>query len=68
MCFCGNEVSEERLENLNSFFDDQVKKFEGRINNAITKISYAKQVAKATKKIEKNLFIRNFTRKFRQLI
>ncbi|HGF1449439.1 TPA: AAA family ATPase [Streptococcus suis] len=68
MCaFCGNEVSEERLENLNSFFDDQVKKFEDRINNAITKISYAKQVAKATKKIEKNLFYPQFHEKIQTI-
>lgn len=68
MCaFCGNEVSEERLENLNSFFDDQVKKFEDRINSAITKISHAKQVAKATKKIEKNLFYPQFHEKIQTI-
>ena len=65
--FCGNEVSEERLENLNSFFDDQVKKFEDRINNAIAKISRAKQVAKATKKIEKNLFYPQFHEKIQTI-
>ena len=68
MCaFCGNEVSEERLENLNSFFDDQIKKFEDRINSAITKISHAKQVAKATKKIEKNLFYPQFHEKIQTI-
>ena len=68
MCaFCGNEVSEERLENLNSFFDNQVKKFEDRINNAITKISHAKQVAKATKKIEKKFFYPQFHEKIQTI-
>ena len=65
--FCGNEVSEERLENLNSFFDNQVKKFEDRINNAITKISHAKQVAKATKKIEKKFFYPQFHEKIQTI-
>ena len=65
--FCGNEVSEERLENLNSFFDNQVKKFEDRINNAITKISHAKQVAKATKKIEKKFFYPQFHEKIKTI-
>ena len=68
MCaFCGNEVSEERLENLNSFFDDQIKKFEDRINSAITKISHAKQVAKATKKIEKKFFYPQFHEKIQTI-
>lgn len=68
MCaFCGNEVSEERLENLNSFFDDQIKKFEDRINGAITKISHAKQVAKATKKIEKKFFYPQFHEKIQTI-
>ena len=65
--FCGNEVSEERLENLNSFFDDQIKKFEDRINSAITKISHAKQVAKATKKIEKKFFYPQFHEKIQTI-
>jgi wobble nucleotide-excising tRNase len=68
MCaFCGNEVSEERLENLNSYFDDQIKKFEDRINSAITKISHAKQVAKATKKIEKKFFYPQFHEKIQTI-
>lgn len=68
MCaFCGNEVSEERLENLNSFFDDQIKKFEDRINSAITKISHAKQVAKATKKLEKKFFYPQFHEKIQTI-
>lgn len=65
--FCGNEVSEERLENLNSFFDDQIKKFEDRINSAITKISHAKQVAKATKKLEKKFFYPQFHEKIQTI-
>lgn len=68
MCaFCGNEVSEERLENLNSYFDDQIKKFEDRINSAITKISHAKQVAKATKKLEKKFFYPQFHEKIQTI-
>lgn len=40
--FCKNEISSERLNDLNNFFGDKVNQFENRIRTALQKISSVK--------------------------
>lgn len=40
--FCKNEISSERLNDLNNFFGDKVNQFENRIRTALDKISFVK--------------------------
>ncbi|MDR1818157.1 MAG: AAA family ATPase [Puniceicoccales bacterium] len=59
--FCGNEISEERWALLGSYFNDEVKKLEGRIEAGIGKITSEIGKLDGIKDISKSDFYDKFT-------
>lgn len=58
--FCGNYISNERWELLGNYFNDEVKKLEDRITNAILKIEDMINKTKNIEKINKTSFYSRF--------
>lgn len=57
--FCDNEISQKRLEDLNNFFGEGVKKFEGQINLTLQNISRVRYVLENIKIIdEKEIYLK----------
>lgn len=52
--FCGNEISKERINDLNSYFDDQVKKLEKDIETCLTKINECSDIVNDFSKVDEN--------------
>jgi len=65
--FCGNEISEERWALLGSYFNDEVKRLEGRIDAEIGKITSEIGKLDSIKDISKSDFYDNFTEQIRLL-
>ncbi|EMB86301.1 AAA family ATPase [Streptococcus mutans] len=58
--FCDNPISEQRINNLNSYFNDEVKAFENRINKAIDKLQTEKTRIVKIQNIDKSEFYPKF--------
>lgn len=58
--FCGSSLSSERIENLNSYFSDEVKKLELRINNAQEELERLKNSISNITLLDKSLFYNKF--------
>lgn len=54
--FCNNPISDQRLDQLNHFFSDNVKKFETRLLNAIERLKNQRDEIDKTKSINPSNF------------
>ncbi|WP_416458249.1 AAA family ATPase [Streptococcus thermophilus] len=54
--FCNNPISDQRLDQLNHFFSDNVKKFETRLSHAIELLKINKDELSKTKVIDPSQF------------
>lgn len=58
--FCGSPLSSNRIEELNSYFSDEVKKLELRINRAQEQLKELKKIIAKITPLDKNLFYNKF--------
>ncbi|WP_239751161.1 AAA family ATPase [Mammaliicoccus sp. H-M34] len=58
--FCGSKVNKRRLEELNSYFNDEMKGLEKKIDDEVLKINNKKIEVENIKKIDSNNFYPNF--------
>jgi wobble nucleotide-excising tRNase len=65
--FCGNEISEERWRLLGSYFNDEVKKLENRIEQAEDKINSELGKLSDVNEISKNYFYEKFANQIENL-
>ncbi|GAB6676226.1 AAA family ATPase [Streptococcus uberis] len=65
--FCGNILSEERLNHLEEFFDENIKKFEKRIVIALDIIGEYKNKVNSFKEIDEQLFYPQIKEKIKAL-
>lgn len=60
--FCGSPLSSERIEELNSYFSDEVKKLEIRINNVQEQLKQLKKSISNIMLLDENSFYNKFKR------
>jgi wobble nucleotide-excising tRNase len=65
--FCGNEISNERWTLLGSYFNDEVKKLEGRIKNGIAKLDAELSEIENIKDVGKSDFYDRFTEQIKMI-
>lgn len=58
--FCGSIVNKRRLEELNSYFNDEMKDLEKKIDDEILKINNKKVEVENIKQVDRNNFYPNF--------
>ncbi|MCP1109594.1 ABC-type molybdenum transport system ATPase subunit/photorepair protein PhrA [Lachnospiraceae bacterium PF1-21] len=58
--FCGNKIEATRLDDLNSFFSEEVKTIESKIRNLLENISIMKNALSQQKRVEKSSFYPDF--------
>lgn len=65
--FCGNEISDERWQLLGNYFNDEVKKLEGRIASGIKKIGSELDAIKSIEEIKEVAFYDRFKQDIKAL-
>ena len=65
--FCGNEITNERWKMLGDYFNAEVKKLEGRINNGIQKITEAIDSVKNSLEPNETLFYEKYLQDIHKL-
>ncbi|MBT2831083.1 AAA family ATPase [Staphylococcus coagulans] len=65
--FCGSIVNKSRLDDLNSYFNDEMKNLEKKIDDEVTIINNRKTEIKKLKELEINKFYTNFHSKINEV-
>jgi len=65
--FCGNEISEERWQQLGSFFNDETKKLETCIDESISKLNDKSSSIDTLKEIDKNDYYIQYSERIEKL-